>query len=97
MAVIVEWDPDKARLNLRRHGVSFEEAATAFMDPLSSTIDDPLHSDTEERFIIVGESSQKRLLVVVHTDRGDHIRIISARVANPRESRDYYEKDLTNI
>ena len=97
MAVIVEWDPDKARLNLRRHGVSFEEAATAFMNPLSSTIDDPLYLDIEERFIIVGESSQKRLLVVVHTDRGDRIRIISARVANPRESRDYYEKDLTNI
>lgn len=97
MAVIVEWDPNKARLNIKRHGVSFEEAATVFTDPLSSTIDDPLHSDTEERFIIVGKSSEKRLLVVVHTDRGDRIRIISARVADPRESRDYYEKDLTNI
>ncbi|PJH76342.1 MAG: hypothetical protein CO064_01765 [Anaerolineae bacterium CG_4_9_14_0_8_um_filter_58_9] len=97
MAVIVEWDPNKARLNVKRHGVSFEEAATVFNDPLSSTIDDPLHSEVEERFLINGESSDNHLLVVVHTDRGNRIRIISARAANPRERRNYYEKDTTNI
>jgi uncharacterized protein len=91
MAVLVEWDPSKASQNLKKHGVSFEEAATVFNDPLSSTIDDPLHSQTEERFIIVGSSQQNRLLVVVHVDRGTRIRIISARLATNYE-RKIYEK-----
>ncbi len=91
MSVIVEWDPNKARQNLKKHDVSFEEATTVFTDPLSSTIDDPLHSDREERLIIVGESVKKRLLVVVHVDEGDRIRIISARVATTHERRDYEE------
>jgi len=69
MKVTVEWDPVKARANHRKHGVMFEEAATVFTDPLSSTIFDPLHSKAEERFIIIGQSLQRRLLVVVHTDR----------------------------
>lgn len=91
MALIFEWDNRKARQNLRKHVVSFEEAATVFGDLLSLTIVDQSHSDDEERFVIIGESIQGRLLVVVHTERGDNIRIISARVATPRERRDYEE------
>ena len=89
MRVTVEWDSIKARTNRRKHGVTFEEAATVFNDPLSSTIRDPLHSEAEERFIILGQSIQRRLLVVVHTDREDTIRIISARVANAHERKTY--------
>lgn len=91
MKVTVEWHPTKARSNHRKHGVTFEEAVTVFNDPLSSTISDPLHSDDEERFIIIGQSIQQRLLVVVHTDRVDSIRIISARVANAHERKTYEE------
>lgn len=92
MKATVEWDPAKAVSNRRKHGVAFEEAATVFTDPLSSTIPDPLHSQEEERYIIIGRSIQQRLLVVVHTDRGDNIRIISARVANARERKTYEEE-----
>lgn len=93
MSVIVQWDPNKADQNLRKHGVSFEEAATIFDDPLSSTIEDWRHSQTEERLIIVGKSKQSRLLVVVHVDRGNHIRIISARLATNYERKTYEEAD----
>lgn len=93
MKVNVEWDPTKAKNNRRKHGVTFEEAATVFTDPLSSTISDPLHSEDEERFIIIGQSIQQRLLVVVHTDRENSIRIISARVANAHERNTYEETD----
>ena len=65
-----EWDPGKARRNLRKHGVSFDEAVTAFYDPLSATFDDPDHSVGEHRYITVGFSSQDRLLVVAHAERG---------------------------
>jgi len=92
MALLFEWNNAKAGQNLKKHRVSFEEASTVFRDPLSLTINDPSHSNYEERFIIVGESIQSRLLIVVHTERGDSIRIISARVATPRERRSY-EKD----
>jgi uncharacterized DUF497 family protein len=91
MKVTIEWDPVKARINLRKHGVTFEEAASVFTDPLSSTIPDPLHSEDEERFIIIGQSLQQRLLVVVHTDRADNIRLFSARVANAHERKTYEE------
>ncbi len=91
MKVTVEWDPNKARINQRKHGVTFEEASTVFTDPLSLTIPDPLHSEIEERFIIIGQSMRQRLLVVVHTDRKDTIRIISARVANAHERKTYEE------
>ncbi len=91
MKVTVEWNPVKARTNWRKHGVTFEEAATVFTDLLSATIFDPLHSETEDQFIIIGQSMQRRLLVVVHTDRGDTIRIISARVANAHERKTYEE------
>lgn len=96
MRAIVEWDPNKAKQNLKKHGVSFEEAATIFKDPLSSTIDDPLHSETEERFIIIGKSMQNRLLVVVHTDRGERIRVTSARLATSRERVKYEEETNPN-
>ena len=93
MKATVEWYPAKARANRRKHGVTFEEAATVFNDPLSSTIPDPMHSESEERFVIVGQSIQQRLLIVVHTDRGDHIRIINARLANPHERKTYEEEN----
>jgi uncharacterized protein len=85
----VEWDPTKAASNAAKHGVSFEEAATVFLDVLSLTIADPDHSFQEERFITMGRSAAGRLLVVVHTDRVDAIRLISAREATPRERRTY--------
>jgi uncharacterized DUF497 family protein len=73
-----EWDPEKARANLRKHGVSFDEAATVFLDALSLTGDDPDHSVGEERFVTFGLSSIGRLLVVGYTERSERIRIISA-------------------
>jgi len=72
--LIFEWDPQKAKSNLIKHGVSFEEASTAFQDTLSLTIDDPLHSIDEDRVVLIGMSNKNRLLVVVHTERGDNIR-----------------------
>ena len=91
MSLEFEWDEDKASKNLNKQGVSFEEASTVLGDPLSLTIPDPLHSEDEDRFITLGESHRGRLLVVVSTDRGDKIRIISARVATRRERKDYEE------
>lgn len=86
---LFEWNPEKAETNLTKHGVSFEEAASVFFDPLSLTVADPLHSDEENRFIITGFSTRGRQIVVVHTDRDDKIRIISARLATPNERRNY--------
>ena len=91
MSLQFEWDEDKARRNLKKHGVSFEEASSVFGDSLALTIPDPLHSEEEERFITLGESHRRRLLVVVSTDRGDRTRVISARVATPRERKQYEE------
>jgi uncharacterized DUF497 family protein len=87
-----EWDPEKAKRNLEIHGVSFDEASTAFGDTLSLTIYDPLHSEDEDRFILIGNTYKNRLIVVVHTARGNRIRIISARKATKKE-REYYEKN----
>jgi uncharacterized protein len=92
MSLRFEWDSTKARSNIANHGVSFDEASTAFQDALSITISDPLHSAEEERFVLIGHSCRNRLLVVVHTERGNRIRIISARRATRRE-REHYEKD----
>jgi uncharacterized DUF497 family protein len=92
MGLTFEWDPEKATQNLRKHGVGFSEAATVFADPLSFTIDDPDHSTEEQRFITMGLSYQRRLLVVAHRDDDDRIRIISARVATPHERRTYEEE-----
>jgi hypothetical protein len=86
-----EWDPEKARRNKQKHGVTFEEAATVFLDPLSLTIPDPAHSTDEDHFVILGESGRPRSLVVAHVERGRKIRIISARVATKHERRDYEE------
>ena len=80
-----EWDREKANRNLRKHGVSFDEAVIVFYDPLSATFDDPDHSVGERRFITVGYSAQGRLLAVSHTERGKSIRIISARPATRHE------------
>jgi uncharacterized DUF497 family protein len=74
-----EWHPDKAATNLRKHGVSFDEAVTVLADPLAITVPDPDHSQNEERFITVGMSFERRLLIVAHTERGERIRLISAR------------------
>lgn len=93
MALIFEWDPKKARSNARKHGVPFAEAATVFGDPLSITIPDPLHPEQEERFVIIGKSHRGRTLVVVHAERGDRIRIISARSASRGERREYEEAE----
>jgi len=86
-----EWDPEKATRNRRKHGVSFREAATAFGDPLSTTIPDPDHSEQEDRFILLGMTYRGRLVVVVHTERGDGVRLISARLATRRE-REHHEE-----
>ena len=87
-----EWDPEKARANLAKHGISFEEAMRAFLDPLSVTILDPDHTEGEDRFVLIGQSPTGRLLVVVHTDRGDAVRLISARRATRRERRTYEQE-----
>lgn len=87
-----EWDIGKADGNLRKHGVSFYDAASALADPLSITYHDPDHSVTESRFITVGMSRSGQVLMVAHTDRGDNIRIISARKTT-RQERRYYEED----
>jgi uncharacterized DUF497 family protein len=84
-----EWDDPKAESNERKHGVPFAEAITVFADPLSLTGFDPGHSDDEDRFITMGTSTAGRLLIVSHTDRGDKVRLLSAREASRRERRDY--------
>ena len=86
-----DWNPDKARGNVAKHQVSFQEAATVFDDPLSITFPDPQHSIGEVRLVIIGQSQNGRLLFVAHTDRGDLTRIISAREVTRREQRIYEE------
>ena len=86
-----EWDLKKARSNLRKHKVTFEEAATALSDPMSATGVDPDHSITEDRYVTFGVSERGRLLVVAYTDKGETIRIISARVASKGEQKIYEE------
>lgn len=92
MSLYFEWDDDKAAENLTKHAISFQEASTAFGDPMSLTIDDPLHSIGEERFVLLGRSDVGRIVVVVHGARGDRIRLISARRANRRERRAYEQR-----
>lgn len=87
----LEWNPTKAAANLTKHGVSFQEAATVFRDPLSVTGADPDHSYDEERFITMGASTRGRLLIVAHTDHGDTIRIINARPVTAGERVIYEE------
>ena len=80
-------------MNLQKHGVSFEEAVTVFGDPLATTIDDPDHSVGEFRFVTIGVSHSQQLLVVVHTERENQIRLISARLATRQERRRYESRD----
>ncbi len=91
MPLLFEWDDLKAQTNRIKHGVSFEEAATVFADENSLTIPDPTHSHSESRFITLGSSHNKKILVVVHTDRNEKIRIISARPASKKERQQYQE------
>ncbi len=85
-----EWDPDKSKANLKKHGISFHEGATVFGDPLAITFNDPDHSIREHRFLTFGYSRMGQLLVVVHTERNGKTRIISARCATKQE-REIYE------
>jgi len=89
MAQKFEWDNSKAVGNLLKHGVSFEEGKTVFDDPYYIDFYDPDHSQEEHRYIMVGMSQQQRLLVVSYTERGDTVRLISARLATRREQRSY--------
>ena len=89
--MIFSWDSRKAANNLRKHGISFREASTAFAGPLSVTFPDEDHSNVESRFLTVGRSIRQQLLVIAHTEEGDRIRIISARQATRREQRFYEE------
>lgn len=91
MQYTFEWDAEKARQNVDKHGISFEEVVTAFGDPLSVTVSDPDHSDSEERQLLLGMSRRSRLVVVAFTERGDRLRIITARLASRREKRKYEE------
>ena len=91
MSLRFEWDVRKALINATKHGVSFEEARTVFGDPLSLTVSDPDHEDGEYRFVIVGRTAAGRLVVVSHAERGETIRIMSARRADRREAKAYEE------
>ena len=86
-----EWDADKAAANLGKHGVPFDEAVTAFSDPLSVLLPDPDHSAGEERYLVMGVSTKGRLLVVAFVERSPRTRIITARLATKRERHDYEE------
>jgi uncharacterized protein len=87
----IAWDDKKNRLNQKKHGVSFEEAAAVFLDPLEVTINDPDHASSERRFVSIGESFKRRLLVVSYTERANEIRIINARKPTRLERRAYEE------
>ncbi len=91
MALRFRWDPRKALTNERKHGIGFPEAATAFADPLSVTVEDPDHSAGERRYLLVGMTVLGHLVVVAHSERGDEIRIINARRAT-RAEREAYEE-----
>lgn len=89
--MILEWDPEKAASNYTKHGVDFHEAGSVLDDPLSTTFPDPDHSLDEQRYLTIGSSLSGRILVVAHTDRGEAVRLISARQATPSERR-FYEQ-----
>jgi len=89
--VIFSWDVRKAAVNLKKHGIDFREAATIFADPLSTTFPDQDHSESEYRFLTIGQSIPGRILVVAHTEENDTIRIITAREATRREQSFYEE------
>lgn len=89
---LILWDPDKARRNVEKHGVDFEEASTVFRDPLLLVMPDLEHSQEEERWLALGMSVRQLLLVVAHTENEQTIRIISARKAEPKERRRYEQQ-----
>lgn len=91
MKLNFEWDEEKAKVNLKKHRVSFDEATTVFIDPFSITIPDPDHSVEEQRYIDIGISDRDHILVVVYTERGSNIRIISCRKATSSERKLYKE------
>ena len=91
MALQFEWDEKKAKINKRKHGITFEEATTAFADELSITIDDPIHSEDEDRLILIGQSKGFKTLIVIHVEKKESIRIISARKATKHEQKFYEE------
>lgn len=91
MSYQFEWDPAKAEANLKKHGVTFEEAVTVFADPLALNMADPSHSADEQRYIVLGRSTQDQVLIVAYAERGERTRIISARTATRRERHDYEE------
>jgi len=91
LALNFEWDSKKAKSNLIKHSISFEEASTAFADDLSITIEDPLHSEDENRLILIGRSTYFKTLVVIHLEKINSIRIISARKATKKEQKFYEE------
>ncbi len=92
MALRFEWDENKSKLNLKKHGIDFEEGKTVFNDLFAITIDDPDHSDLEERYIDIGISSKGRILVVWYTERNENIRLIGCRKAN-RVEREQYDEE----
>ena len=92
MALTFEWDDEKSKENIRKHGVSFDEAKTVFNDPLAMTIWDPEHSSQEDRHIDMGMSARRRILIVWYTERGANIRIIGARMATRSQRRQYEEE-----
>jgi uncharacterized protein len=89
-----EWDPEKAEANHHKHGLTFVEACTAFVDPLSLTIPDPDHSLGEVRFVLLGYTDAGRLVAVVHVERGENLRLISARLATKHERRAYEDERI---
>ena len=91
MNIKFDWDEIKAVTNAQKHGVTFDEAATVFYDPLAVIFDDEIHSKGEKREIIIGHDAQNRLLLVCFTERAEVVRIISARPATKRERKDYEE------
>ncbi|MFZ3091345.1 MAG: BrnT family toxin [Nitrospirota bacterium] len=91
MRLNFEWDEEKAKANLEKHRVSFDEATTVFVDPFSITIPDPDHSVEEQRYIDIGSSDKGHILIVVYTERGSNIRIISCRKAASSERKLYEE------
>jgi len=87
--MLFDWDPEKAAANLRRHDVSFDEASTVWNDYFNIELFDHDHSVEENRFLMIGESAEQRLLIISFTERGNRVRIISARELTPKERREY--------
>jgi len=94
MKLTFEWNAEKAKENIRKHKISFEEAKTVFNDPFLMTFPDPEHSASEQRYLNIGTCSKGRVLIIIHTERDADIRIISCREATPRERRVYEKADF---